>query len=473
MKRINFKLLGVLVLMLLVLGSCKKWIDTEINKVPDSPDDAPMFTLLASIEANMAYNTVGGTDVCMPTCIWIQQLHGIARQAASEGIYIWRDGDVNNQWNTNYSRTMIDLHVLIDKARTAKSPYYLGIGEVLMAYSLGITTDMWNDIPYAEAFQGQVNLTPAFQSQEVIYDTIRNLLTDAINNQLSAPEGVAVESGYDLIYDGDPAKWLRAAHALRARYALHLSKQKPATAYTDALADLPDALLSNKQDMEMPFNTSVGQQNPFFQFMDQRTDAAMDSVLISNMVQRFDPRLPAYADTITGGIYVGAGWNYNGEEVSAPGPAFAAADAPVIFMSYVECMFIKAECEFKTGAAESDIRNDLIEGVTASMTKWGVLNPVYMAAYDSAVQTMSGDVLFHEIMYQKYLGLIYQAEAFNDWRRTDNVIGLKKNPYGTTSEIPRRFPYSTDEKAYNSGNIPSPLPTLTDHVWWDKAIDKK
>ncbi|MCX6252726.1 MAG: SusD/RagB family nutrient-binding outer membrane lipoprotein [Bacteroidetes bacterium] len=471
MKKINFKLIGLMVLVILTLGSCKKWIDTGINKVPDSPDDAPMFTLLASIEANMAYNTIGGTDINMPTCIWIQQLHGIARQGASEGIYIWRDGDVNNQWNTNYSRTMIDIYTMLNKARTAKHPYYTGIGEVLMAYSLGITTDVWNDIPYTEAFLGQDNLAPKFDTQDTIYVKIKGLLDDAINNQLN--QTYADIPKQDVIYAGDPALWLKAAYALRARFALHLSKIRGNQAYVDALADIPNAFAANADDMLVPFPGTPGQQNPFFQFMDQRTDAAMDSVFIENLktgVAGVDPRLTVYALPTPAGDYVGAGWEYAGEDVSAPGPAFADAAAPVQFITYAECLFIKTECEFKTGVAEATVQTDLVSAVSASMDKWGVLDPVYMHVYDSVAKTLSGAALFHEIMYQKYVALVYQAEAFNDWRRTDNVIGLNPNPHGSLNNIPRRFPYSTDEKSYNP-NTPKNV-TISDRVWWDALVSK-
>lgn len=469
MKSINFNLFGVMVLLLLALGSCKKWIDPEINKSPGSTDDVPMYTLLASIESNMAYNTVGGTDVCMPTCIWIQQLHGITRQAASEGNYIWRDADVNNQWNTNYSRTMNDLHVLIQKARSAKHPYYLGIAEVLMAYSLGITTDMWNDIPFSEAFLGSANLTPKFDSQAEIYNSIKSLLDDAINNQLAQDTSDIPKQ--DLIFGGDMTLWLKAAHGLRARYSLHLSKQlSGTTAYTNALADIPDAFNSNNEDMALDFDNNIGQQNPFYQYMNQRGDVAMDSVFIENLTSRFgrtDPRIAVYATKNGDGKYIGAGWNWHGEDVSLPGKAFASANAPVLFITYVECLFIKTECEFATGVAESQVQTDLVVAVTASMNKWNVFDPLYMAAYDSVVKTLSGPALFSEIMYQKYIGLIYQAEAFNDWRRTENVIGLKPNPDGVLTSIPRRFPYPTDEKSYNP-NVPKPFPAITDRVWWDK-----
>jgi hypothetical protein len=92
-----------------------------------------------------------------------------------------------------------------------------------------------------------------------------------------------------------------------------------------------------------------------------------------------------------------------------------------------------------------------------------------MAAYDSVVQMYTGADLFKEIMTQKYIALFYQAEAFNDWRRTDNVIGLVPNPTPpvTRHEIPRRFLYPTDEVNYNP-NTPGDVTNIWQRVWWDK-----
>ena len=147
-------------------------------------------------------------------------------------------------------------------------------------------------------------------------------------------------------------------------------------------------------------------------------------------------------------------------------------DAPVLFITYAECLFIKAECDFKTSVAEATVQQDLIDAVSASMNKWGVYSPLYMHVYDSVAHAMTGNALFREIMAQKNIALIYQAEAFNDWRRTENVIGLTPNPKGTLTSIPRRFPYSTDEKSYNP-NVPQPYPTISDRVWWDVAPGRR
>jgi len=474
MKNIRFKFIGVLLLVALVLGSCKKWIDTGINANPDAPKDVPMSSLIPAIEANMAYTLIGSNDYSRVTSEWMQYYQGVARQSQGESNYIWHDGDVDNVWNTAYSGIMENLLIVKSKATAAKDKMNLGITDVLLAESLGFVSDIWGDVPYSQAFQGMALLNTPFDKQQDLYPKILALLDTAIANFSSTP--LVYETG-DLIYpnkDGDPtvqgAAWLKAAYGMKARYTLHLCKTDP-TAWASALALInAGALASNDDDMQFAFGTGVGQQNPLFQFMDQRGDIAMHKTFIDMLNQRFDPRRAPYAtmtaDTIT--PWVGADWGSTGEGASLPGTGVASPSAPVFFLTYAECLFIKAECEYKANPADPQVKADLVNGVTASLNKWNVFSAPYIAAYSAVVDTMSVS-LYKEIMTQKYIALYNQAETFNDWRRTNNLIGLVANPTtpAVQNVIPRRFPYSLGEKSYNTftpANV-----TLWDRVWWDIA----
>lgn len=468
MKNINIKIIGVFILMVLVLGSCKKWIDVDKNINPDAPQNVPMGSILPAIQVNMGYNTIGGNDIARVTAMWLQYIHGIARQSQAEADYIFRDGDVNNQWNTNYAYTMMDIYQLRDKAAASNHFYFKGVADVLMANALGICTDVWGDIPYTQAFQGQKNLTPVFDTQQSIYETIQALLDEAITN-LSVVGFTGTIDG-DLMYGGDATLWLKAAYALKARYALHLSKVD-GQAYTKALAALPQAFAANDEDLEFPFGTGTTEQNPLYQFMIERGDIVMHKTFIDMLNFRFDPRIARYAtlapDT---NIYIGADWNDTGDGCSLPGDGVASTNSPVSFMTYVECLFIKSECLFQTGD-EAGAKQALFDGLKASLEKWGVYNDIYYNAYVAAMTPVTGADLFKEIMMQKYIGLYYQAESFNDWRRTENVIGLVPNPREEAArhEIPRRYPYSTDEKNYNP-NTPK-VADIWQRVWWDAIVN--
>ncbi len=477
MKNIRFKFIGVLLLMALVLGSCKKWIDTGMNTNPDAPKDVPMSSLVPAIEANMAYTLIGSNDYSRVTSEWMQYYQGIARQSQGESNYIWHDGDVDNVWNTAYAGIMENLVILTSKAKATNDKMNLGIADVLMAESIGFVTDIWGDVPYSQAFQGLAQLNTPFDKQQDIYPKILSLLDDAIANFSSTP--LVYEIG-DLIYPNageDPAAqgaaWLKAAYGMKARYTLHLCKQD-ATSWSKALVLINDgALASNDDDMQFAFGANVGQQNPLFQFMDQRGDIAMGKPFIDMLNLRQDPRRAPYA-TITADTanpYVGAGWGSTGEDASLPGSAVAAPNSVVQFLTYAECLFIKAECEYQANSKDPQIKLDIIAGLTASLNKWSVYNAAYIIGYTAYLDTVTA-TLYKEIMTQKYIALYNQAETFNDWRRTNNVIGLAANPTISAVEnvIPRRFPYSLGEKSYNS-NTPVNV-TLWNNVWWDVVTGK-
>ncbi len=471
MKKINIKLIGLVFLMALAFGSCKSWIDTNINTNPDLPADVPMSSILTGVQANMAYNTIGGNDISRVTSIWLQYYQGIARQSQSTANYYWLESDDNNLWVTDYTNTMMNLQMIISKSATANNITYKGVAEVLLANTLGVVTDVWGDMPYSSAFQGIANLNPSFDNQQKIYTTIMNLLDDAII-QLGDPTAPAIDG--DVMYGGDPALWLQAAHTLKARYILHLCKLQP-TAFADALAALDGGISSNDNDCQFAFFDAAGQQNPLFQFMQQRGDISMAQVFIDTLnLVRHDPRLPLFATVSldTTRPYFGNGWGETSNDASLPGNAVASAAAPVPFVTYVEALFIKAECLYQTNAPVEQVRIALIDAVTASMQKFGADYVTWMTFYSSYINVSSGPPLYKEIMMQKWIALYNQAEAFNDWRRTNNVIGLSANPTTAAqkNEIPRHYPEAQTEVNYNP-NTPKGIDLWT-RVWWDVAPAK-
>lgn len=472
MKKINIKLIGLVLLMVLALGSCKNWIDTNLNKNPDQPTDSPMSSILTGVQANMGYNTIGGNDLCRVTSIWMQYFQGVARQSQATTNYYLLESDDNNLWVTDYTNTMMNLKTILSKATAAGNSTYKGIADVLMANSLGVVTDVWGDMPYSAAFQAPTNITPAFDNQQQIYVDILSLLDDAIA-QLSMSDAPSVDG--DMMYGGDPSLWLQAAHSLKARYILHKSKLDP-NAWSDALAALDGAISSNANDLQFSFFDAAGMQNPLYQFMQQRGDITMAKVFIDTLKNRYDPRLPMFATVSadTANPYFGNGWGEVSGDASMPGDAVAAAASPVPFVTYVETLFIQAECLYKTNAPVEQVRAALIAAVTASMRKWNVDYTTWIAMYTQYINASSGAPLFKEIMTQKWISLYNQAESFVDWRRTENVIGLQANPLTSAqrNEIPRHFPQAQSEVNYNP-NTPTLPDGLWSRVWWDATAPTK
>lgn len=461
MKRIKTYIKSAIMITLVVMvTSCEKWIDPSINDDPNKPLDVSLNLILPSVEAGIGY-AMGG-DVSRAPLMWMQQYAGLGNQPIAFDRYNFTQTDTDNMWKwALYAGVMKDLNTMMDKAETDGAPYYGGIAKVLMVYCLGTVTDLWGDVPYSDAFKGNDNLKPVYDTQEQIYSTIAALTEGAISD-LSAETSNFVPGGDDLIYGGDLSLWLKAAYAMKARYALHLCERN-ADAYQNALDALANGLTSNDEDLEMYFGTPANEENPLYQFLIQRPgDITMSANFVTMLINDTDPRLPLFADTTGGNIGAHPGL---GDGDCPPAGYYCNNDSPVPFISYVEQLFIKAECEYKTGTG--DPKQTVKDAVAHSLAKFGLDEAGWLNEFNSKIDGLSGEALFTEIMRQKYIALFNQVEVYNDWRRTGYPV-LEPAAYAATTDgqLPRRCPYPTSERIYNGDNMPAGL-TLSSRVWWD------
>lgn len=452
MKKIIFTLITSVILF----SSCEKWIDPDINIDPNNPTDVSMAQLVAPIEVNLAY-VVGG-ELTRYSSAWMQQIAGLQSQSAEVDLYILGESDVNDAWSYNlYAPGMINAKILIEKATANNSPHYVGIGKILMAYHLGVITDLWGDAPYSDALNGiELKFKPTYDSQEKIYTTIFTLLTDAVTD-LQASKSVYSPGDEDVIYGGNLSKWIKAAYALKARYNLHLAKKKGASAYTEALANAAKAFTSNDDDFKLIFNSAYNNANPIYKSEQERPGyLCANSTYISMLKAQSDPRLLVYFKGETGSA---AG--ENNSNASKIGDAYGSAVSPVYLISYAELKFIEAEAYLMTGNKEKAAES-YNEALKASLQRESALGD--SSWYNSQKET-SSTISLTKVMNQKYLSSFLQLECWTDWRRT-GFPALVKPVGAVISEIPRRLPYPDDERLYNGDNMPAGL-SLTSRIWWD------
>lgn len=456
--------LGTMILLAVFISSCEKWIDPKINVDPDAALDVQLQLLLPAIQVDLAY-VIGGMDIRGVAGMWVQHVSGQARQAATMGKnYNLTEADVNNAWNSFYNGSLMDIKIYLDKAG-AENPQARGLGKIHLAMALGQITDLWGDIPYSEAFLGNSNLKPIYDSQQSIYAEINKLLTDAITD-LSTDNSVNLfplgSASNDLIYNGNIPKWIAAARSLRARYALHMSK-KASVDYNAILADLAAGISSNANDLQLVFGNTESNANPLYQFDVQRTDVAPSTSFAARAVG--DPRMEVFK-------------KLNGRNF---GTFYGSINSPVPFVTFVEKKFIEAEAHLrKTIPSQSFANTSYDAAVINSLAKFGIPlspdtgsvnstkrwirnNTTYSTTTDLGPGRLT-DRTIRNIIEAKYIALFMQTEAFNDYRRTGWPVLVPTA--GTT--VPVRFPYPTDERLYNSGNVPAGI-TLSSPLWWMSA----
>lgn len=435
---------------------CDRWVDTSLNVNPNNPADVTMDLLLPLVEGGLAWQH--GSDPSRFASLFTQHHSGVDRQHLGYYTqYTLGEGDVDNYW-TNMYRIMNNCKILIKKAEEQQSPYYAGVARILLAYSIGLVTDGFGDVPFSEALQGEANIHPKFDAQQDIYRAIGQLLDQALRD-LDAPQSIFKPGADDYFYGGDRAKWKKAAYALRARYAIHLTKRSPVDASNAALAALANAFTSNNDDWVMRFGTSVTNANPLYLFDQDRNDIRIAPFFANLLNGLNDPRRPM----------IGATPKNPSDSIPANddlGAFYASSTSPVVLLSYTELKFIEAEARLRTGDP-AGAKAAYQDAIRASMAWFGVADADVQAYLANPAVVPTGDITLEHIMTQKYIALYTQFETWTDWRRT-NYPSL--TPL-TGNRIPRRFPLPQSERLFNGANIP-PGSTSADWkytpMWWDE-----
>jgi hypothetical protein len=379
MKNINKKLfnnLSLLLVLSLIMSSCSDYLD--INVDPDSPSDSQITeqVLLPGILTQLSYELAGGYPT-RAASIWTQQ---IATSGTSRDIstLFLDDTDVNNTWQyTLYTGVLKDANNMINKAIANNNDQYIGIGKVIEAYGLSILADFWGQAPWSEAFNPDI-AKPKYDSQESLYNSIDQLLSDADTALTNAINSGAIVNN-DLLYNGDLTKWQKLAYSLRARYAMRLIYAKGTSQADLVISYAAKGFTSNDDDADFLFEDKEDGNNPWVQWADKWTNLYINDYLVSMLNLNSDPRIDAYALKSSSGTITGA---ENGTAIQANTTSFVSIEknpgdllgnsyfmkntSGISLMTYSELQFLISEAYlFKTDIpnAQTNLENGIKENL--------------------------------------------------------------------------------------------------------------
>lgn len=455
--------LVLLPVVLLAAVGCQKFVEGY----DVSPNDPAVVTpgLLLTAAQVATFSTISG-GISRTTTSWIQQTNGCQFQSGDYSNYKLFENDTDNDWNTIYQNTLMPLETIItDKTYATGNPYYVGIAQVLKALNLGIATDLWGDIPNSEALkglEGASSYNPAYDSQESVYASIQQLLSDGIANLSKAPgDNTRLPGADDLVFAGDASKWIQTAWMLKARYANHLSGRNGSQSATDALSHLTH--VDGSTDALAVFDAGSG-PNQWYAFEAARSGYVRTNKFFTDMLHDMnDPRLEFFVAANVNGNFNGAPTGSGDTDSSYVGPYLAGtATTTLPIVTLVEAKFIEAEANFRAGnlAAAAAAHNAAVLASVQQVTGAPADAAFTLAQASETLLTIT----MSKIMTHKYIAMFGQIEAFNDWRRS-GIPALTPNPNGTISSIPVRYPTPLGERVNNS-NAKS-VQDLTVPVWWD------
>src|SRR6476661_440470 len=430
---------GLTLLLTLFQVSCSKEKFTAANINPNSPSTVTPSNILPVVETGLAY-TQGG-DIARFTGMFMQQNVGFSRQAGAYYTYIFTSGDFDTPWGNMYTTVMGNNKDLMQKADAGGYNVYGGISRILMAYSLQLLVDAWGDVPYSQALNGEANTHPAYDNAKALYDTIQNLVNVAITQLSASDPGGQTPGSDDLIYGGDATKWIKFGHAIKARLAIHQSKNDPAMAAT-ALSEAQQSFESNEDNAQFAFGTTETFANPVYEFNEQRGDIDYGAGKLADTLKALnDPRLGILADP-----------SYSDAQGYGVGDYYGNINGHVEFITFDEMLFVKAEATLRSSGSIAQAQKYYDSAIVANMEKLGVassdIDP-YVTANGQLSTTVATAI--GQVSTQEWIALYLNPEAWTLWRRTGYP---QLTPTAGSNGIPRRFLYPTNEYTLNGEHTP-------------------
>lgn len=405
----------------LLLGTgCENMLDVNDDPARVGSEEATLSTLLPSAIRFTSQTQYGSAQY------GIQYPQYLAGQAISQ----YTPYGFDQLWTPLYTDALPTLQDIIQRAEEVGAYNYSGIAKTLLALNLMTATDIYGQVPYSQANQGTDNLYPCYDTMEDLYqEHIITLLDEAVEDlQSPLPElEIYQVVQNDYIYNGDIAQWLKAAHAIRARYFLHLSNKQPDLLST-AVQETEESFTSNEDDLQLFYEEQNA--NPWYGFVGNATTKIMrpSSYLVDLLAGRGpfeleDPRLSIYMEkTGEGNNYLGTvpgeliGGSLDGNVNLTADNWHTRGEAPIQFITYAEIQFILAEGLLTTDPAGA--YDAYFAGIEASMRKVGVAE-ADIAAFLSHLEIAVGadNLTISDVMLQKYLALYLQMETWTDMRR--------------------------------------------------------
>lgn len=481
---------------LLTLSACENALD--INQDPNNPEvekGTPELVFPAAVVSSAG--ALGG-EYAILGGIWAQYWtqSSVSNQYREFDSYNVTQTALNGRFNEVFSGALNDYHFVIQKAQETEDWHYLLMGTVMKAYTYQLMVDLYDTLPYDEAFQGVENLTPAYEEGYEIYKKLIAELDNALALQAGAdPVDPTKNKALDVVFGFGMNNWVKFANTLKLKLFLRMvyAQSAEAEAGIRAMYDSGAQFLDTDAQLAI-FENSQDKSNPFYEFNFRRlnttTNLRASNTFLSFLQANADPRLSSYFSPTTGTTtYSG---NHQGD-FNNPDPALAnisvakaTAVDPVYFISEAESYFLQAEAleRYYEGEGANELYN---RGVEAAFAQYGVEDRAadFTGSGDVYAYPVSGDfeAKLEAIIVQKWASFpgAHALEGYIEKNRTgyprtsavystdiSYVPGQLVYPKNgvTGGQFPKRLIIPQDERNRNP-NVPAIVP-ITTNVWWDK-----
>lgn len=512
-------LLIIATLLAIGASSCKKdFLSQEAN--PNTPSSTtPGFALAAAekVAADVpnGWYTIAATYGSYAYCgVWVGYWTPSGNYVPSASLSQYNFTNSSFQtWTETYTNISNFKTLETLAAATPSLANYQAISKIMEAYDFQQLVDVYNDVPYTQAFQTSANFFPTYDKGQDIYNDLLKQLDAAIaminSNTTATNPGTA-----DIIFKGNMTSWKKFANSIKLRIAVRQSNitanfaaLKAALATTASEGYLDETVQAAANPGYLLSDISGGQESPFWHAYgtDQNGTPTTGNLYYRanafavGLYQKYnDPRIGKYYATTTLPAASGGGTGYRGNifgdvnvlanaNTSAIGPGLLkSATMDAIVFSGWESLFLQSEAVYRgliTGSATAQALYQ--RAITASFVNVGLTAAQATTYYGQPVQNVSwessntptnagDDPKIEAIVTQKYFSLngYGNLEAFNEYRRTGFPVGVPRSidakTVGTT--IPSRIYYPSTEYSTNAKAVGAEgtINVFTSKIFWAK-----
>ncbi len=494
MKTYNHQYILILLSAVLMLGtSCKKNLD--INNDPNNPplDQATPYVLFPP--AVMSTISCAGTDGAIIGGIWAQYWtqSNASNQYKTIDAYNIQRTDYNALYTQMFSGALEDYSLML-KLCDSLHDYSFGLmGTVMKAYSYQVLVDLYDQVPYQEAFGGLNQLQPKFDRGDSIYQWLLRDLDIALSKDLT----VAIldeNAAQDIIYKGDMDKWVKFANTLKLKMYLRLVNVDPNQARTKitALINSGAEFLTDVDASYSTFKDAPGQDNPLYESnirsLNTTTNIRASYTMMSWLQKNKDSRMTKIfrAPGAAAGVYYGI----NQGDFTSLSPTYNVAAIyrqtaidTAYLISRAETNFMLAEADERYfGGAKAKAYYD--EGVRAAFQQYKLSADTFIQAGKVYAYPTGAafDKKLEAIITQKWASFpgSHALEGFLEQNRTGypkyspvystepsyipGQLVYSRNGVTGAGKFPKRLVFPDVERSRNS-NTPAEVP-IYQKVWW-------
>jgi len=502
-------IISLLIVAATGLAGCEKWLD--VNKNPNDATRATPDLILPGVLKTWAEDM----DPLKTTFgAWMGYW---AHAGGWSGWYTTKKYEITSSFMSlygYYTGPLTDNKFVRDNS--GDNVVYPAITDVVDAWYYSHLVDAYGDVPYSEACQPDITLTPKYDDDKAIYLDLIARLTNAVNvfyNKVNAPDAstnaiYSFKNSVDVVFGGNFDNWRKLANTLKLRLVMRMTGDTTVAALKALMDNTANrGFLTANAYINPGYTASSGKTNPVWNtygksytgvITSANTQYTLNAYMHRKLSLTVDPRLTALwfaPASAPSGALVSIKFGTDGDLTVQPNTTVAAnyhwvlisSDAGVdankqktgsagategtaIFLAS-ESYFLQAEALARGIITSANASLPTVDqlfraGITASMNACKVA-AADQATYLGAVADITGDPLatqVQKIIEEKWIAnyFLNHFESWCDYRRTGypDPTGLGTDyemlsyyPGGIIKrQIPRLFPYPQGDYDLNKAN---------------------